>query len=60
MSDQNELIRHMLDALQAPSKKLTMWEESFLGSVSDQFDRKGTLSEKQFKILESIYTEKTA
>lgn len=55
-----ELIKHMLTELQSPSKTLTPWELGFLESVSDQFDRRGTLSEKQYEILENIYAEKTA
>lgn len=43
-----------------PSKPLTKWEEDFMVSISDQFDRSGRLSEKQAEILERIYSEKTS
>ncbi len=55
-----ELIQHMFDELNAPVKELTDWEYNFLASISDQFSNRGTLSDKQFEILERIYAEKTA
>lgn len=58
--EKTELIKHMLHELESPSKVLTNWEESFIESVSDQFTRKGSLSDKQVEILEQIYTEKTS
>ena len=55
-----ELIQHFLSSLESPSKRLSPWELNFLESVSDQFSRRGDLSEKQFEILERLYSEKTA
>lgn len=43
-----------------PSKELTEWELGFMASVTDQFDRRGHLSERQEEILERIYAEKTS
>lgn len=57
--ERKEQIKMMLDALETPSKELTKWEENFLESLADQFERKGTLSDKQFHTLDNIYTEKT-
>jgi len=57
--DKKEQIRMMLDALETPSKELTKWEQQFLESIADQFDRTQTLSDKQFDILDRIYAEKT-
>lgn len=54
------MIQHMISELTDPSKPLTQWEKNFHESVSDQFSRGRTLSEKQFEILERIYAEKTA
>jgi hypothetical protein len=55
-----EMIEHMIRELAHPVKNLTDWETDFITSISDQFDTKGTLSDKQFAILERIYAEKTA
>lgn len=54
------LIQHMLSELESPYKPLSQWETQFIESITDWFNRAGTLSDKQFAILERIYTEKTA
>ena len=54
-----ETIQEFLDALENPKKNLTFWESNFVTSVSDQFAHTGSLSDKQFEVLENIYTEKT-
>lgn len=54
-----ELIQQMFDALKNPSKRLTVWEEQFLESISDQYVQRGNLTDKQFETLEKIYAEKT-
>ena len=55
-----ELITHMLKSLEAPSRELTKWEEDFIASVTEQFEERGSLSERQAEVLERIYAEKTA
>lgn len=39
---------------------LTKWEQSFMESITDQFERKRFLTDKQEEILERIYSEKTS
>jgi uncharacterized membrane-anchored protein len=55
-----ELIKHMLDCLESPCRELTKWEQDFVESVGTQFAERGSLSDRQFEILENIYAEKTA
>jgi hypothetical protein len=55
-----EVIEHFFKELEHPAKPLNTWENNFLISIKDQFDNRGTLSPKQFEILERIYAEKTA
>ena len=55
-----EIISHFLHELETPYKPLTQWEEGFIESVTEQFQERGTLSDRQFEILEKIYAEKTA
>jgi hypothetical protein len=57
--DQGKLVEHMLSALESPHKELTDWETDFIGSVSDQYSLRRSLSDRQIEILERIYTEKT-
>lgn len=52
--------KHMLVLLpegnDSPERdRLSDWENGFLDSVREQFLRKGTVSEKQFVVLEKIY-----
>jgi hypothetical protein len=54
-----KLIAHMIAELEAPTKRLSSWEENFVISVADQFERNGRLSDKQALTLEKIYAEKT-
>lgn len=55
-----EMIKHFFSSLEMPAKTLTEWELGFIESISAQYDERGNLSDKQFEILERIYTEKTA
>jgi hypothetical protein len=50
------IIQHYLDSLEEDN--LTDWEKNFVASVSDQFDKKGSLSPKQTATLRKIYDEK--
>jgi hypothetical protein len=50
----------MLNELETPYKNLTKWEEDFVASINEQFTKWNKLSDRQFEILEKIYTEKTA
>ena len=60
MGDRKTLIAHMLKELVSPSKPLSSWEDTFVESVSSQFERRGDLSDKQVETLTRIYEEKTA
>lgn len=39
--------------------KLLEWEQGFIQSVREQFDRRGSLSEKQHETLEKIWEKVT-
>ncbi len=54
-----EFIRMALERLETPSKELTKWEEDFVASVREQFQSRGTLSDRQLETLDNIYSEKT-
>jgi uncharacterized membrane-anchored protein len=59
MKQKPEVIQSWLDELEAKAKKLTKWEEGFVESVSEQFQTRKTISDRQEEILERIYAEKT-
>lgn len=54
-----ETVRKWIKTCQEDGKGITAWENEFLNSVSEQLERKGTLSDKQVAIVERIYAEKT-
>jgi hypothetical protein len=53
------VIESWLSAIEEDSDGLTKWEEGFVDSLRDQFDRTGSISDRQEEILERIYAEKT-
>jgi len=55
-----DTVNEFLTALQKPHRSLTTWEKDFVTSITDQFASRGSLSDKQFQVLERIYAEKTA
>ena len=59
-TDKQKLIEQMLQALETPSKELTKWEENFLESLNEQYQTRGTLSDRQMEVLDRIYSEKTS
>lgn len=48
-------IRHMLAELESLGQNLTAWEQSFLESAMDDFERTGRLTDKQYAKLTQIY-----
>lgn len=55
----SEVIKRWIAAVNAEAHGLTCWESSFMMSLTDQFERSGSISERQEEILEKIYAEKT-
>lgn len=54
-----QLIEYFFAHLEHNSRGMTKWETDFIDSIKDQWDTKGTLSEKQYETLERIYAERT-
>lgn len=52
-------IGHWIQTVLEEGKGLTKWESDFVSSLEEQFQKRGTLSEKQVAILERIYADKT-
>jgi hypothetical protein len=51
----SQMIERMLNACNNTDTVLTKWESDFIFSIDEQFESKGTLSDKQCEILERIY-----
>lgn len=54
-----EMIEHMLKELESPNRELTPYEENFLISITNAWEHRRHLTDKQFSLLERIYAEKT-
>lgn len=50
----------MFNELETPSRELTEWEDKFIESVKESFEKYGNLTDKQFDVLDRIYSEKTS
>ena len=59
MTKPKQVIKDWIEALEHPRRALTTWETDFVESVSEQFESRGSISDKQEEILERIYAEKT-
>ena len=58
MHQSKEVLKQWITAVNDEGRKLTDWEVQFMESITEQFDKGGSLSEKQEEILEKIYVEK--
>lgn len=58
MTKDQAVIKDWLDQC-SQSRRLTKWEQDFIESISEQFDERGSISDRQEEILERIYAERT-
>ena len=59
MIQKPEIIERWIKTVQDEGRSLTAWEEEFIESIAQQFERKRFLSDRQEETLEKIYAEKT-
>lgn len=60
MTNTKELvIQDMFDMIEIKGRNLSKWEEDFINSIKEQFEKRRTLSEKQEDVLRGIYEDKT-
>ena len=60
MTQKPEVIEHWINTINEEGRNLSKWELSFMESITDQFSRSNTVSDKQEEILERIYADKTS
>lgn len=53
-----ETLLKWFEIIESQARGLSTWEEEFLESAREQFNRRGELSDRQVEIVERIYTEK--
>lgn len=57
--EQKKVVAEWFKSIEKTGVNLTKWEEDFVESIKEQFEKRGSLSEKQLEILERIYAEKS-
>jgi len=60
MKQTKEVITDWIERVNTEGRGLSKWESSFMESITDQFERSRSLSDRQEEILERIYAEKTS
>jgi len=49
-----------IDQINDNGVNLSEWEKNFMISITDQFERSGSVSERQEEIIERIYTDRVS
>jgi hypothetical protein len=55
LGERKKVINYMLESVLINYDELGPWEQNFIDSIHEQFQNKGTLSDKQCEKLEQIY-----
>lgn len=53
-----ETIQDWIDTINVEAHNLTDFETNFMKSITEQFDEKGAITQRQEALLERIYKEK--
>lgn len=59
MTHKPEVIKSWIEHVNNEGRNLTKWELDFMESITEQFEERNSLSDRQEEILERIYTDKT-
>ncbi len=59
MTKDAEVIEHWMITFYEQGRGLSKWEEDFMESICEQFEERGSISDKQEEILEQIYGDRT-
>lgn len=59
MLEDAQVIEDWINRVNEEGVNLTKWELSFMESVTEQFEKWRTISDKQEEILERIYAQRT-
>lgn len=59
MTKEPEVIENWINTVQEEGRNLSKWEQDFMESIQDQWERRKFITDRQEEILERIYSEKT-
>jgi hypothetical protein len=57
--DKAAIISHWIAVINEEGRGLTKWETDFMYSITEQWEEKGWMSNRQVEILERIYGNRT-
>lgn len=60
MTKEKEVIKNWIKTINDEGVNLSDWETSFMESITEQFEQRGSISDRQEEILERIYTTRTS
>ena len=59
MKNDADIIGEWIETVNDLGRNLTNWEIQFMESITDEFERRGRISDREEEILERIYANKT-
>lgn len=59
MTKDVQVIEQWINTINEEGRNLSKWELDFMESITDQFESKNWISDKQEEIVERIYADKT-
>jgi hypothetical protein len=60
MTKPKAIIESWIELVNAEGRNLSKWEQDFMDSLTEQFEARGSISDRQEEILERIYSERTS
>jgi hypothetical protein len=60
MTKPKAVIQSWIELVNTEGRGLSKREEDFMASITEQFDERGSISDRQEEILERIYSERTS
>ena len=60
MTHPKEVIEHWINMINTEGRNLSKWERDFMDSITEQFEERGSISNKQEEIVERIYADRTS
>lgn len=59
MTQKPEVIEYWINTINDEGINLSKWEQDFMESITEQWERRRSVSDKQEEIIERIYADKT-
>lgn len=60
MTKPKAVIQSWIELVNTEGRGLSKWEQDFMDSITEQFEERGAISDRQEEILERIYSNRTS